>query len=171
MPCNRVGKHTDSKVIACQGLTFLSPYGALCLLDPCANTAQALRILFPLLNSQAPPYYKAIGSIQFAYTGDRFGAYLDPASTVFKFHTLSEGEMIFTLAFRQLYTLGPTPGSLHLRLSPSVLTTNLTSTLTQIWGHTCIYFPLAGICPQLGRTSVGTLRWYWSLGRTIIYPL
>ena len=68
-----------------------------------------------------------------------------------------------------IYTPGPTPGGLHILLSPSVL--NINWMHNQSWRRTFIYSPLVGILPQFGRTNVGRLRLDWSQVCTNIYPL
>ena len=42
----------------------------------------ASKVLFPLTTGRAPAYDEALESFQFAFTGDRTGAYVAPASTV-----------------------------------------------------------------------------------------
>ena len=69
-PCERAGKNTESRYLACRGLNFLFPYGASCLLGLDVNISEASRLLLPLLGIRVPPYDKALDWIQFAYTED-----------------------------------------------------------------------------------------------------
>ena len=76
----------------------MPPDGASCLLVQGDNTAEASCLLFHLLVSRAPPYDRVLDWLQFAYTGDGFGAYVAPDYTYFDFHTLAEGEPLFSPA-------------------------------------------------------------------------
>ena len=91
MPYERAGKHITSKDLPFRGLTFLTHNDALCLPGLGANIAEASRLLYPLLSSPSLPYKGAFDWLQFAYTGNRFGAYMDPVSSKFSFHTLADG--------------------------------------------------------------------------------
>ena len=111
----RAGEHNDSQDQSCRGITFFTPDGTSCLLGLGNIIAEVSQLLSPLLASQALPYDEVLNWIQFTYTGNRFGAYVDPASMEFTFHNLSEGELIFTMSLQRLrnlypgaYTQGPT---------------------------------------------------------------
>ena len=86
-------------------MTFLPLYGASCLLGQGANIAEAFCLLLPLLASKLPPYDKALNWIEFTYTGDWLGDYVDPESTNFNFNTLLQGKPLFAPALRRLQTL------------------------------------------------------------------
>ena len=51
--------------------------------------------LFPLLNGRKPPFGAALDFLQFAYTADRAGAYVAPASMVLVPLAVVEGEDLF----------------------------------------------------------------------------
>ena len=50
-PCERLGKHTDTKYLVCQGLTFFPPDDASHLLVLGSNISEASCLLFPLISS------------------------------------------------------------------------------------------------------------------------
>ena len=88
-PCERAIKHTISKDLAFRGLIFFPLDGASCLLGLGTNVTEASRLLFSLLSSRVPPYDKVLEWLHFSYTGDMFGAYVDPASKEFLFCALT----------------------------------------------------------------------------------
>ena len=81
--------------LACRGLAFLPVEGAAWLLgrdaDRPVNVFEALAGMFPLLNVREPPFEAALDFLQFAYTADRAGAYVAPASTVLIPLAVAEG--------------------------------------------------------------------------------
>ena len=106
MPCKRACKiQGDDQYLAWWGLNFLPLDVTSYLLGQCANTAEASCILTPLLASQAPPYNKALDSLQVAYTGYKTGAYMAPALIEFQFFTLVEGLTLFVPELWRLQTL------------------------------------------------------------------
>ena len=50
--------------------------------DRPTNVFEASVGLFPLLTGRGPPFEAALEWLQFAYTADRAGSYVAPASTV-----------------------------------------------------------------------------------------
>ena len=68
----------------------------------------------PLLTGQQPPFEAALDWLQFAYTADRAGAYVAPASTVFVLSVVSEGNELFAALlahlrrqYPEVYGFGP----------------------------------------------------------------
>ena len=61
---------------------FRAPEQRLPVLESTPNIIEATQILPPLLDSQAPPFKKALNWLQFAYTTDRTQANVAPSSTV-----------------------------------------------------------------------------------------
>ena len=59
-------------------------------------------MLFPILVNQAPPFEETLNWLQFAYTADRIGAYVAPASTVFVLSAVLEGDPIFPAFWQHL---------------------------------------------------------------------
>ena len=59
-------------------------------MDGPANVSKVLAGLFPLLAGREPPFEAALDWLQFAYTADRAGAYVAPASTVLVPSAVSE---------------------------------------------------------------------------------
>ena len=88
--------------LACRGLTFVAPYVAAYLLDISCNIAEVDQLLFPILVGWVPPFEETIDWIQFAYTADRTGAYVAPASTVLVPSAVSEGDPLFPAICRHL---------------------------------------------------------------------
>ena len=64
-------------------------------MDGPANVFEASEGLFPLLTSQEPPFEAALDWLKFAYTTDRAGDYVAPASTVLTQSTVVEGDELF----------------------------------------------------------------------------
>ena len=81
--------------LACQGLTFVSPYSAALLLDSAYISAKFIQIMFPLLSSGSPPFKETLDWLQFACTADRTGAYVAPASMVLVHSTVLEEDPLF----------------------------------------------------------------------------
>ena len=85
--------------MACWGLAFLPADCASWLLgrsmDGPANVFESLAGLLPLLTGREPPFEAALDWLQFAYTADRAGAYVEPASTVLVPSAVAEGEDLF----------------------------------------------------------------------------
>ena len=79
--------------------------GALFLLGLNVNIAEASRLLYPLISIGAPTYNKVIDWLQFVYTGDQLGVYVDPGYTELEFNSISEGGGLFDLAIQQLQNL------------------------------------------------------------------
>ena len=52
------------------------------IIDPKIHIAAASKVMFPLLTGRAPAYDKVLEWFQFAFTGDKTGSYVFPASTV-----------------------------------------------------------------------------------------
>ena len=115
-PCERAGKATEGgRDLAFQGLTSVALDGATLLIKAEYNIAQASHLLFPLLYSWAPHFEETLDWIQFAYTADRTGAYVAPASTVLVPSAVSEGDPLFQATWRHL--LHQFPGAYALNLS------------------------------------------------------
>ena len=96
-PCESLGKAVEGgRDLACQGLTFVSPDGAARLLDTSSNIAEVGQLIFPIFVRQAPSFKETLGLIQFSYTADRTGDYVEPASTVFVPSAVLEGYPLFT---------------------------------------------------------------------------
>ena len=51
--------------------------------------------MFPLLTGRELPFKETLDWLQFAYTTDRSGAYVAPASTVLVQYTVAEGGELF----------------------------------------------------------------------------
>ena len=85
--------------MACRGLTFVPPDCASWLLwreaDGPLNVFEALPGLFPLLTGQEPPFEEAIDWLQLAYSTDRAGYYVAPASMVLAQSAVAEGDELF----------------------------------------------------------------------------
>ena len=85
MPYEREGKLLEGgRYLACHGLTLVPPYCAARIIgaeEQDLNIMTVSQELFPLLTGQAPPFEEALNWLQFAYTADRMGAYVVPAST------------------------------------------------------------------------------------------
>ena len=100
-PCKRATKAVgdDHLNLACRGLAFLPTDCIAWLLgreaDGSVNVFEASAGLFPLLNGREPTFEAALGFLQFAYTADRAGAYVAPASTVLVPSAVAEGEDLF----------------------------------------------------------------------------
>ena len=103
-PCARVVKAAEgvNDLAYRRGITFITPYGAARLLDTSHNIAEVRQVLFPLLAGWAPPFEEALDWIQFAYTADRMGAYVAPASTVLVPSVSSKGDPLFPDIWRHL---------------------------------------------------------------------
>ena len=83
--------------------------------DGPANVFEVLAGLFPLLTSREPPFEADLDWLQCAYTADRAGDYVAPASMVLVLSTVAEGEDLFgaLLAhlrrrYTEVYGLGDT---------------------------------------------------------------
>ena len=63
--------------------------------------------MFPRLTGQEPPFEEALNWLQFAYTVDRAGAYVVPASTALTQSAVVEGEKLFTSILYNLRRLYP----------------------------------------------------------------
>ena len=120
-PCESAAKaaRDDHLNLACRGLAFLPTDYAAWLLgreaDGPVNVFKASAGLFPLLNGREPPFEAALDFLQFAYTADRVGAYVAPASTVLVPSAVPEGDNLFgaLLAhlrrrYSEVYGLGDT---------------------------------------------------------------
>ena len=105
--------------LACRGLAFLPTDCAAWLLgreaDGPVNVFEASAGLFPLLNGRELPFEAALDFLQFAYTADKAGAYVAPASTVLVPPAVSEGEDVFAALlahlrkrYPEVYGLGDT---------------------------------------------------------------
>ena len=85
--------------LACRGLAFLPTDFAAWLLgvsmDGPVNIFEASAGLLPLLTGREPPFEAALDFLKFAYTADRAGAYVEPASTVLVPLAVAEGEDLF----------------------------------------------------------------------------
>ena len=97
--------------MACWEWTFAPSDCAACLLQRDAggplNVFEASKGLFPLLTGQEPPFEEAIDWLQSAYTTDRAGYYVAPASMVLSQSAVTEGDELFPalLAYlRRRYT-------------------------------------------------------------------
>ena len=64
-------------------------------MDGPVNVFEASAGLFPLLNGREPPFEAALDLLQLAYTADRAGAYVAPASTVLVPSAEGEGEYLW----------------------------------------------------------------------------
>ena len=156
MPCKRAGKNTGIKDLYCRERTFLPLDGASCLLGLYVNISDASHLLFPLISSCAPPFYEALDCLQFAYTGNRFGSYVAQALINWSSPLSWKGgrSFLWSSGGYKIYTLGPTPGGLHLQLVPLGMNTGWNGYLLHRKGtHTYIYSPLVGIPCPFGCTS------------------
>ena len=71
-------------------------------MDGPANVFEASAGLFPLLTGREPPFESALDWLQFAYTADRAGAYVAPASTVLVLSAVAEGGELFCVLLAHL---------------------------------------------------------------------
>ena len=111
-PCKRVGKTAGTYYfdLDLRGLTFVTPDFAAWLLewevDGPLNVLEALKGLLPLITGREPPFEEALDFLQFAYTADREGGFVEPAYTVLAQSEVADGGELF-LAFlahlRRLY--------------------------------------------------------------------
>ena len=85
--------------MACRGLAFLPVDCVAWLLGREANgpvnVFEASAGLSPLLNGREPPFEAALDFLQFAFTADRAGTYVAPASTVLVPLAVAEGDNLF----------------------------------------------------------------------------
>ena len=97
--------------LACRGLTFSPPdcaaYNIQREADGPINIFEASTGLFPLLTGREPPFEEALNWLQFAYTTDRVGAYVAPASTLLAQSMVAEGGEIFPALLAHLRRLYP----------------------------------------------------------------
>ena len=97
--------------LASQGLTFSPPDCADWLIQREAegplNVFKASKGLFPLLTGREPPFEETLDWLQFAYTADRAGAYVAPASTVLVRSAVAEGVELFPALLAHLGRLYP----------------------------------------------------------------
>ena len=97
--------------LACRGLTFVPPDCVSWLLqrdlDRPLNIFEVSKGLFPLLTGQWPPFKEAIDWLQFAYTADQAGSYVESASTVLAQSAVAEGGELFLALLEQLRRLYP----------------------------------------------------------------
>ena len=100
-PCEQAEKAAGMEHLnlACWGLAFLPADCAAWLLgrtaDRPANVFEASAGLFPLLTGRELPFEADLDWLQFAYTADRVGAYVAPASTFFVPSAVAEGDDLF----------------------------------------------------------------------------
>ena len=84
---------------ACQGFAFVPADCAAWLLgrtvDGPANVFKVSTGLFPLITGREAPFDAALDWLKFAYTADRAGACVAPASTVLVPSTIAEGGDLF----------------------------------------------------------------------------
>ena len=88
--------------LSCRGPTFVTPYSASCLIDIYCNIAEVGQLLFTILVGQVPPFEETLNWLQFAYTADKTGAYVSPASTFLVLSALLKGVPLFTAFWRHL---------------------------------------------------------------------
>ena len=69
--------------------------------DPSASSRRQ-RICPPLITGREPPLEEVLDWLQLAYTADRSGAYVAPASTVLAQSTVAEGDELFLLLLAHL---------------------------------------------------------------------
>ena len=102
---------TEYVDLACWGLTFAPPECASWLLrrdaDRPLNVFEALKGLSPLLNGREPPFEEVLEWLQFAYTADRAGAYVAPASTLPAQSVVAEGDELFPALLAHLRRIYP----------------------------------------------------------------
>ena len=83
----------------CRGLTFVPLDWDYWLLqreaDGPLNVFDASTSLFPLLTVREPPFEEALDWLKFAYTADRAGAYVAPASTALAQSAVADGGELF----------------------------------------------------------------------------
>ena len=95
--------------LACQVLNFVSLDCDACIIggvqDKSITIAVAIKGIFPHLTSLYPPFKETLDWSQFAYTVDRTGTYVDPASTVLVQSMVVEGGELFLVFFVQLQKL------------------------------------------------------------------
>ena len=88
--------------LLCQGLTCVSPDGADLLLGSALNIAEFSQKRLPLLIGWVPTFEEAIDWLQFAYTADRTGDYVAPASTFLVQSVVLGGYPLLPLIWRHL---------------------------------------------------------------------
>ena len=102
-PCEKVMKAAEGgHDLAFQGITFVAPDGAARLLETLCNIAEVSQMLLPLLAIRAPHFEETLDWIQSAYTADRMGGYVVPASTVLVPSAVSEGDPLFPAIWQHL---------------------------------------------------------------------
>ena len=111
-----------------RGLIFLFSDGASLFLGSSPNISEPIQMLSPILVGWAPPFGEMCDWLQFAYTTDRTGSYVAPASVVLAQSPVTEGDPIFPAIWRHLLcysgaytpptsTIGP-PGPEYSDFSP-----------------------------------------------------
>ena len=75
--------------------------------DTHLNILSASKFFFPWLTSRETPFEEALNWLQFAYTADRAGAYVAPASTVLNPSAVAEGGNLFQAILSNLSRLYP----------------------------------------------------------------
>ena len=102
---------TDYCDLACLGLTFVPPGCAAWLLEMGAygpiNVFEFSKGLFPTLTGLEPPFEEAFDWLQFTYTTDPAGAYVEPASTVLTWSAVAKGDKLFSAFLSNLRRLYP----------------------------------------------------------------
>ena len=103
MPYKRVGKAADGgNNLARRGLIFVTPDDASRLINTSHNIAEVGQLLFPILVGWSHPFEETHNWLQFAYTADRTGDYVVPASRVLVPSVVSEGDPLFPAFWRHL---------------------------------------------------------------------
>ena len=97
--------------LACRGLTLVTSDCASWILRGKAyrplNVFEASTGLFPLLTDQDPPSEEALNWLVFAYSIDRVGDFVVPASTVLDQSTVLEGGTLLSALLEHLRRLCP----------------------------------------------------------------
>ena len=75
--------------------------------DGLINVFEVSKYFFPLLTVREPPFEEALDWLQFAYTADQAGAYVDPESTVLAHSAVAKWGGVFPLFPAHLRRLYP----------------------------------------------------------------
>ena len=64
-------------------------------------------MLFPIVVGWVPPFEETLNWLQFAYTTDRTGSYVAPASPVLVLSAVLEGDTLFSIFWQHLLNRFP----------------------------------------------------------------
>ena len=101
MPCERAANiYAEVRNLSCWGLAFLPLDGASRLLGPSLTISETIQMLFHLLADCVDPFQELFNWLQFPYTKDWAGDFMASASAVLAQSVVSEGDSLFSLAWR-----------------------------------------------------------------------